>query len=107
MVPPRLVLEAVLTTAPAALWEEAAWVGAVEAALVVLELLLELPPHAASRTVAASVGTSSPSQGRIVGLLSDGVSFSPTLRDLPRAVSFPLNRDPPRAEERRLSLGTL
>jgi hypothetical protein len=70
MVPPTLELEAVLTTAlePAVLWEEAAWVAAVEAALVVLELLLELPPHAASKADAASSGMSSLIGWRIIGV---------------------------------------
>jgi hypothetical protein len=73
MVRPTLEFEAVLTTAlePEALWEEAAWVAVVGAALVVLVLLFELPPHAASSAVAASVGMSSFSQWRIVDLLRD------------------------------------
>src|SRR6516165_9580707 len=103
MVPPRLELEAVLTTAPAALWEEAAWVAAVDAALVVLELLLELLPHAASRTVAARVGMSRLSQWRIVGLRwGSAVSFfCLTLRDLPPGGFLPVRpRSTPHRELR-------
>jgi hypothetical protein len=72
MVPPALEFEAVLTTAldPAAFWDGTAWVAVVEAALVVLVLVLELLPHAASRIVAASAGTSNLIDWRIMGLLS-------------------------------------
>jgi hypothetical protein len=60
-----------LTTAlePEALCEEAAWVAAVEAALVALVLLFELPPQAASRALAASVGMRSFRHRRIFDLL--------------------------------------
>jgi hypothetical protein len=73
MVPPTLELEAVLTRTldPEAFWEDAAWLAAVEVALVVLVLLFELLPHAARRMVAARAGVSSFSEWRIVGLRWD------------------------------------
>jgi hypothetical protein len=81
------------TLEPEAFWEEAAWVAVVEAALVVLVLLFELLPQAASRTVAANVGMSSVSRWRIVGLLrASRVGFSPfTHKDQLRTIFFPLS----------------
>jgi hypothetical protein len=99
------------TLDPEVVWDEVAWVAGAELALVVLELLLELLPHAASGTVAASAAMSRLIDLRMMGLLFGrsvslviGSSSALTQIDHPQPFSFRAHHDPPRTANDRVAV---